>query len=98
MLRTGTSPHLHKVVPHKELRVHLEQINSSENVPMSTVLRTLPVKYEEYNSGRAEEFIRLKYKKTSEVNFRIQSDSLENSRQIVDVGYTSILLHLTRHV
>ena len=36
-------------MPYKELRVHLEQINSSENIPMSTLLRTLPVKDEKYS-------------------------------------------------
>ena len=96
-LVTGASPHLHELVPYKELHVHLKQIKSSENVPMPTLLRTLPVKDEEFNSGRAEEFTRLQYKKLEcgyITEFKVALS--DNSQQIVDVGYTSVVIHLTR--
>ena len=65
--------------------------------PMLNVLRTMPVKDKEFNSGRPKEFVKLQYKKLRCGHITEFTVSvLDPSHQIVDIGYLSVVLHLTR--
>ena len=93
--QSAYAPKLPCLVPNKELYVHLADISSSENIPQSNVLRTLPVKEERFNSGRAESFTQLQYKKLQLgliTGFTISV--LDAAGRPVHIGYMSVTLHI----
>ena len=89
---------LPSLVPHRELCVILDQISTTDNILLnkpSTVLRTVPVKDEKYNSGRTETFSSLQHKKlqTGSIS-NLKISVLDVKGQFIDIGYLSIVLHV----
>ena len=64
---------------------------------MSTLLRIFQVKDEEFNSGLAEELTKLQFKNLQRgVITEFSASVLDNTRDKVDIGYLSVVLHRTR--
>lgn len=91
---TGQGNKLPSLAPHKEFSVHLNELNTSGNIP-PTVLRMVPVKKEKFNSGRTESFAQLQYKPLragpiTELTISV----LDSSGYIINIGYLSLTLHI----
>ena len=90
--------YLPKLINHKEMFVHLDCINTSENIfreKGSTVLRTIPIGNEEFNSGKHERFPMLQYKKLNGGDiYNMKISILDSQNNLLKMGYMSLLLHL----
>ena len=86
------------LVPYKELCIHLDQISTTGNIQLespSTLLRSIPVKNEKYNSGRKESFSTLQNKKLKRgIISDLKISVLDVKHQPVHIGYLSVTLHI----
>ena len=89
---------LPNLINHKEIFVHLDCINTSENIfreKGSTVLRSIPVGNEELNSGKHERFPELQYKELNHGDiYNMKISILDSQNNPLDMGYTSLVLHV----
>jgi hypothetical protein len=86
---------LPKLIIYKELFVHLGEVVQTSNEPPSTLLRVFPVKKEVCNTGRAESFASLQFKKLtagtlSEMTIRV----CDEKGHLVRLAYLSVVLKI----